>query len=616
MKFKLSWVVLFFLFIILYWIRVAKLTDNELSWDVFGYYIYLPATFIHHDPMLTDISWIHEIRSQKTISWTLFQLSTGPDNNIIYFFFMGLSFLYLPFFLIGHIIALSTGYAVDGFSLPYQYSLAVGCLVYTFIGLYYLRKILLLYFDDKLTALVLFLIVIGTNYLHHMTVKNLETVNFLFTLVAITTWYTIRWHQTPKLKYITIVGLSIALTTIVKPSEIMSVLIPVFWGVYDKKSFRNKVLLIKQNYSQIITAVLISFVVFIPQIVYWKAATGFFIYDSYKNPGVGLDFLSPHTIDALFGFRKGWLVYTPVMIFALAGFYFMYKSKKELFYVSLIYFLVSLYIITSWTEWWYGGGYSNRPLITTYVILALPLGFTLQKIFRLKWIYKIPLFLVMGFFVFLNLFQTWQLWNYILDPIRTTKAYYLATFLKTSADASDRSLLMIDRHTMITEGFKNTDEYESRNIGIYTFSDPGIDHNEQLIRDTTGNTYFKLDSLVSFSPDFSYSYKDLTDNYYAWIKGQADIFIPEGYKGELPCLVITMDRKGKSYGYQTSCVSEDDIKYNQWFTIYLDYLTPPVRNRNDRIKTYIWHRGKMPVYIDNFKIDLFVPKNNKNRSIR
>ncbi len=609
MKLKLSWIVLIFLFLVLCLIRIFKLTDNELSWDVFGYYIYLPATFIHNDLMLNDISWIHDIRSQKTISWTIFQLTTGPENNIIYFFFMGMSFLYLPFFLIGHVIALNTDFAVDGFSLPYQYSLAIGCLIYTFIGLYYLRKILLQYFDEIITSLVLTIIVLGTNYLHHTTVKNLETVNFLFTLVAITTWYTIRWHQDQKPKYLIIVGVAIAITTIVKPSEIISGLIFLFWGVYNKQSFREKFILLKKNSRQIIIATIVSLVVFIPQIVYWKAATGYFIYDSYQNPGVGLDLLSPHIVDALFSFRKGWLVYTPIMIFALVGFYFMYKSNKKLFYVSLIYFVASLYIITSWTEWWYGGGYSNRPLIVTYVILALPLGYSFQKILQLKWLYRIPIFLVMGFFIFLNWFQIWQLHTYILDPVRTTKAYYMAIFLKTSADADDRSLLMIDRHELQTKGFNDEEEYNYSIIGEYSFNESDFNHHNQIKQDTSGNLFFQLDSLVNFSPNFSVPYKKLTDNYYTWAKGQVDIYIPEDYKGELPCLVMTMNRKGGSYGYQTTCISSEDIKYDQWFTIYIDYLTPPIRNRNDNLISYIWHRGKGPIFMDNFKVEIFVPKN-------
>jgi hypothetical protein len=41
------------LFATLLVVRTVKLTPNELSWDVFGYYLPLPATFVHHDPCCT-----------------------------------------------------------------------------------------------------------------------------------------------------------------------------------------------------------------------------------------------------------------------------------------------------------------------------------------------------------------------------------------------------------------------------------------------------------------------------------------------------------------------------------------------------------------------------------
>ncbi|NJO69514.1 MAG: hypothetical protein HC830_09740 [Bacteroidetes bacterium] len=68
------------------------------------------------------------------------------------------------------------------------------------------------------------------------------------------------------------------------------------------------------------------------------------------------------------------------MIFAIAGFYLLYQEKKELFPVITVFFLLSFWIISSWTEWWYGASYSSRPFITSYVLLALPLGLTLKKI--------------------------------------------------------------------------------------------------------------------------------------------------------------------------------------------------------------------------------------------
>lgn len=45
--------------------RINIVRENEISWDVLGYYLYLPATFIHHDPMLNDITWLKQINSEK-----------------------------------------------------------------------------------------------------------------------------------------------------------------------------------------------------------------------------------------------------------------------------------------------------------------------------------------------------------------------------------------------------------------------------------------------------------------------------------------------------------------------------------------------------------------------
>jgi len=34
---------------------------NILSWDVFGYYLYLPSAFIYEDPLLEDASYVDDI---------------------------------------------------------------------------------------------------------------------------------------------------------------------------------------------------------------------------------------------------------------------------------------------------------------------------------------------------------------------------------------------------------------------------------------------------------------------------------------------------------------------------------------------------------------------------
>ncbi|NTW26653.1 MAG: hypothetical protein HGA37_18285, partial [Lentimicrobium sp.] len=43
---RFSFVVMLLLIVTIIIIRALTLLDNELSWDVFGYYIHLPAAFI------------------------------------------------------------------------------------------------------------------------------------------------------------------------------------------------------------------------------------------------------------------------------------------------------------------------------------------------------------------------------------------------------------------------------------------------------------------------------------------------------------------------------------------------------------------------------------------
>ena len=123
----------------------------------------------------------------------------------------------------------------------------------------------------------------------------------------------------------------------------------------------------------------------------------------------------------------------------------MYKKNKNLFTSSFVYFLLSFYIISSWTEWWYGAAFSIRPLIATYPILGISLGYFILYLKEQNKIYKISFTVLTLFIIFLNQFQWWQLNNYILEPYRTTKAYYLATFLKTTVSEEDKKLLLVNR---------------------------------------------------------------------------------------------------------------------------------------------------------------------------
>lgn len=582
--------------------RLSNVVQYETSWDVLGYYVYLPATFIHHDPLLHDIGWLKEMNADGKLSGTLYMITQNNEGHFMYFFLMGTALFYLPFFLSGMLYASIGGYPVDGFSWPFQYFLVFGAVIYTVIGLIFLRKILKRYFNDNITAIVLLIIVFTTNYIHHLTLKNLETVNILFMLTTIVTWNTIKWHETFKAKHLIVTGISAALMTLVKPSEVFVVLIPLLWNVTSLQKLKEKIGIFYKERRALILTIFLSSLVFIPQLLYWHHMTGRFIYDSYKNPGIGLDFMTPHIWNVLFSFRKGWLIYTPVMVFSLIGFYFLYKRNREIFAATFGYFLVSFYILSSWTEWWYGAAYSCRPVITVYPVLAVALGYFIVFIHEKKIMVKTGFYIAVVLLTFMNQFQWWQLRHYILDPYRTTKEYYGATFLSTKIPDNAEDLKLVARSADGINVLKNPGHYQKK---LFLLEDMSSDELRGNMTENSNDFYRIADQ--EFFPILELPYREITSQDHFWIKVTMDICFPDSVNSSFPCLVTTMERKGGSYNYYAPELT-NDWSPGKWQTVNSWYLSPEIRNTKDVFKCYIWKRSKEPVDIDNLKVEIYTPK--------
>lgn len=602
------WSVLFIACCVLSY-RWYTLDANELAWDVFGYYLPLPATFVHHDPLLHDMGWIKQLLQDRPISSTLYQVTSSPEGHPMYFFFLGMSFLMAPFFLLAHAIAALTGQPMDGFSPPYQTTLAIGFVVYTFIGLQHWRRILLHFFPDRLAALILVLIAFGTNWFHFMTLKNLETANALFMLMAVLVWNTMEWYRTQRFKNLAWVAFVMALLALVKPSEVLAVLIPLLWGVQDRASLLARVSFFAHRWKQLLGAVAIGFAVLAPQLIYWRLMTGSFIFDSYQNPGVGLDIWSPHVIEVLFSYRKGWLLYTPIMVLSLIGFFFLYRRQRALFVAIAVWCGIAFWIIASWTEWWYGASYSVRPMITLYPLLSIPFGLCLQAIASQQALLRFGSSVAIGALVVLNLFQMWQHHHGILDPYRTTKAYYWAIFGKTRVPSDAEGLKSIERPFTQDHVFANPQDYRKVVVGRQDFEADVEDRVQQQVFDSAAmSRVFRLNGDSPFTPSISASYGSLTDADHAWVHVRARLKVPADLSGELPCVVVSMERKEGSYGYKTVCADDSTCPRDAWITIEYDYMLPPIRDPDDELRSYVWNRSSHVVLVDDVQLDLYVPK--------
>ena len=134
-----------------------------------------------------------------------------------------------------------------------------------------------------------------------------------------------------------------------------------------------------------------------PQFIYWKHTTGDFIY----NVGSKWYFLNPW-FRVLVGPEKGWFLYTPVAIMMILGLFYLNKSpyKRSV----LVFLLINIWIIISWSDWTYGASYSTRALVQSLPVFALPLASILSKMTAKK--HRIILTsLLFILLVVLNLFQ-------------------------------------------------------------------------------------------------------------------------------------------------------------------------------------------------------------------
>jgi len=606
-------VVLFCSSFIVYF-RFHDPVSNVLSWDVFGYYLYLPARFIYHDLALKDLTWINHIINQYHTSSTFYQACLGPTNHMVFRYSMGLAYLFSPFFFIAHWLAPVLGYPADGFSLPYQFSQVIGALIWCVAGIVMLRKLLLKYFSDGVVAFTLLTILMGTNYLGTAAISTLMPHIYLFTLYTLIFWFTSRWYENKRPVNLVILGFLIGLSILIRPTEGISILIPFLWGVHDRSTLLERVKKIFQSETLVITFLLPLILVILPQLYYWNFSAGKFLYDSYVNPGEGMDLLPPHTIKFLFSFRKGWFIYTPVMLFAVYGFYLLFREKRTIFWALTVYFIINLVIVSSWSNWWFGACFSQRGMVQSYSLMAIPLALVIDHWGKLRSGIKYFWFIILSLLILLNLFQHWQYsFGYVISPERETAAYYFKTFWKTSVSPEDQKLLLVDRDMTRDEFMKNLNKYDQRVLGTIDFENrPGkniiVGSEDTLVH--SGKIAFRLDSNCIYTPPVEVRYKDITKKEYAWIKASVWVYPTYDPKNNPTNFVILYTHHRKAYNYHALEIDNlsPSLTPGKWSKIEMYWMTPEVRSGRDVLTIYLWHVGKKPVFVDDLVVEAFEPK--------
>jgi hypothetical protein len=298
------------------------------------------------------------------------------------------------------------------------------------------------------------------------------------------------------------------------------------------------------------------------------------------------------------------------MLFAMYGFFILYKKNRAIFLCLLIYFLVNLYIVSSWSCWWYGSCFGNRALIPSYIALGIPLGYAIEHILahRLKFI----LLPVIFFFSALNLFQSWQTYKGILDTTNMSRPYYFSTFLQIHPTTQEQRDLLLEgkfnsgvevfsKHDSLTHFLAFTREvnFENENINKRYLSD--------VIHHSGKNALILCNKTLS-SYSLQASFSDVTQKTYTWIKGSVWLYSFYPIKDPGAKFGIHMKHKGYIFKPIDHFLNTAGIEPKKWTRLEYFYLIPDdLRSRKDKICIFVVNDSSDPILIDDLKMESYEP---------
>ncbi len=349
--------------------------EATLSYDVSGYYMYLPAVFIYRD--LQQVAFLPDVIAKYRPTGDAYQTFAHESGNQVMKYSLGQAIAFSPFFALAHAYALASDtYPADGFSLPYQIGISLGSLLVGFLGLFVLMRLLRHYFSTGTVAVSLLVITFATNYLNYTAIDGAMTHNFVFTyyaLLLLATHHLYAGKAKHRAWLFPGIGILIGWMALTRPTEIIAAILPLTWGLeLSVDNLSKRWSFFRHHLPGLVIAVVCCGLVGSLQLLYWHYVSGEWIVYSYQEQG--FDWFEPHVMEGLFSYKAGWLIYTPVMALALLGFVFLYFRRQGLFVAAILHTLLFLYLAFAWSIWWYGGSLGQRTMVQAYAVLALPLA--------------------------------------------------------------------------------------------------------------------------------------------------------------------------------------------------------------------------------------------------
>ena len=594
-----------FSFMLAFFFSMRVFNDGVPGWkhiitsDGRGYYAYLPAFIIDHDPAFAKVVE----RETRLLGYPHYKPGylVKSGNHLLNKYFSGEALLLLPFFLLGVLFSYITGTDINGYSFFFQVFIGLGSLFYLFLGLSFLKRILVhLQIRPAVVAISLFAILFGTNLFYYSLWQ--PTMSHIFSFFAINGffWFTIRAIRGWNKKTASWMGIFLGLVILIRPTNIIVVLlIPFLTGnIQGLVQFIRE---IRAKKGALLLLFVIPLATVSIQLLIWYIQTGHFIEWSYRNEG--FNFGNPEIMNVLFSYRKGLFIYTPLILVSLLGIVPLIRKWLQLFSVSG-FLMLSIYVVASWWNWYYGDGFGLRAFIDFYgvftILLALAMNHSWSRMGVILFIF------ILAPFAVLNLVQTWQYTHLVIQPNSMNKVKYHQIFMRTDSAVinclgGNEEIANYNINTQLPASvFANDFENPAEGWSAYTII--------ETPRAFSGNHAGYLDSLHQFSPGIAIKPGQLPGfgvDYF--VTGEVMVWdsLQSASNGALVVLSMDSIHPGENWwhGFRLNDVPQESSK--KWRKCTFSLMLPQISNPEGILKIYIWNTQKKPMLIDDFTVRFY-----------
>ena len=548
---------------------------SEIWADRAGYYIYLPATLYYH----WDLKQAPPKMDERT-GYGFYYEENG--QKIRTKFTYGVAFLLSPFFVAVHYVTKLAGIPQDwAFAPVYHKMVDIGAVVYLVLGLFFVTRFLKKYTGDliaSLTALVLFT---GTNLFYYTVTDSLMSHVYSFFLVALFLFFLKKHLDQPgRMLHWVIVSLAFAFAILIRPTAILLVGVILLLDVRKSTGFVERLKFFFMS-KRLPILLLVTFVVWIPQMAYYRYLTVNFIDYSYAGENFP-NLLSPRLPELWFSTINGLFTYTPMMFLVVAGTYLMIRRKTANGWMSLIMFFSLSYIFSSWWCWYFGCAFSQRSFTDFLPLLSVPLAYLLEWSGEAVKKYRtVAIGLLILLFSWFN--------------VRLTYAYE-ECFFGSSWDWNHYGKLLHKAGLWPSEpNFSYSNDYENLSMCNGGKTTP-------LISRSLDNSLL-FDPLHEFNCSFFEYPKNMMNNgKLSRIKLSLYVF-KTGSSPTGGVIVCDIRNEGKQLVYESRPLDMPMAEVRKWYKVPVMFDVPAGLYEWSEVRIYIWNKAKTTFYVDDLKIE-------------